>query len=45
LKKYKWWIFTELYKIRTEEIADRKEFLASQMKKLDFGKIVFAHCL
>ncbi|WP_019540725.1 hypothetical protein [Proteiniphilum acetatigenes] len=43
LNQYKGHIedFEELYKIRIEEITDRKEFLASQMKKPGFGKIVF----
>ncbi len=33
--------FEDLYKIRIEEIKDRKEFLAGQMKKPSFGKIVY----
>jgi hypothetical protein len=43
LNKYKDNIedFEELYKIKIEEIKDRKEFLAGQMKKPSFGKIVY----
>lgn len=33
--------FDELYKLKIEEITERKNFLTGQMKKPSFGKIVF----